>query len=144
LFFSPEFNNQILESMIMQKLSLIIGLGMLLAVSGLQAESGGMDNKTLANEQEMGNAAVMISAPADGAVLAAYKPVKISYKIIPGPKGDHAHLYIDKFRAGMLHQRAGDHEIKMLHPGLHKIRIEIVTEDHQHIGVGKEITVDAR
>lgn len=129
----------------MQKLSLIIGLGMLSAVSGLQAGSGSMDTKNpLANEQEFGNAAIVISAPADGAVLAAYKPVKISYKVTPGSKGDHAHLYIDKFRAGMTHQLAGDFEIKMLHPGMHKIRVEIVTKDHEHIGFGKEITVDAR
>jgi hypothetical protein len=129
----------------MHKLSHIVGAGMLLAVSGLQAGADGMETKKpLANEPEFGNAAIIISAPADGAVLPAFQPVKISYQVTPGSKGDHAHLYIDKFRAGMMHQLAGDYEIKMLHPGMHKIRIEIVTKDHHHIGVGKEITVDAR
>lgn len=125
----------------MQRLSRIIGLGMLLAVSGLQAESGGLAKD---HEMDKEQATVMISAPADGAVLTAFQPVKVSYKITTGPKGDHAHLYVDGFRVAVLSQLAGDHEIKMLHPGMHKISVEIVNKDRHHIGVGKEINVDVR
>lgn len=126
----------------MQKLAHVTGFFLMLSVSGLQAEATGMGaNNAKLDESQ---AAIVINAPADGAVLTSYQPVKISYKIIPGAEGDHAHLYLDKFRVAMLHQPAGEHEIRMLHPGMHKIRIEIVTKDHHHIGVGKEITVDAR
>ena len=135
----------------MQKLSVIVGLGMLLVISGAQAESDGMGygmdtKKPVAKGQEMGmaQAAVVISAPADGAVLPANQPVKVSFQATPGPKGDHVHIIVDGERVAVLHQLSGDYELKKLSPGSHKISVQISTKDHQLIGVGKEISVEAR
>ena len=131
----------------MIKLPLIVAVVALLMGAGVQAADYGMDSgKPMAKGQEMGatQAAVIISAPADGAVVAANQPVKVSYQATTGPKGDHVHLYVDGERIAVLKQLMGDYELKMLTPGMHKISIEIVTKDHKPIGVGKEISVEAR
>lgn len=131
----------------MIRLVLVVAAGALLLVTGVQAADYGMgSSKPMAKGEEMGaaQAAVVISAPADGAVVAANQPVKVSYQATTGPKGDHVHLYVDGERVAVLKQLAGDYELKMLSPGKHKINIEIVTKEHKHIGVGKEISVEAR
>lgn len=130
----------------MNKLLLVAGLGIVVFMSGLLAEYGGMGHgeQPMASDKDVGasQASVMISSPADGAVLAANQPVKVSYQANPGPKGDHVHLYLDGERTAVLRQLTGDYELGMLKPGKHKISVEIVTKDHHHIGVGKEITVE--
>jgi hypothetical protein len=130
----------------MNKLLLIAGLGAAMFMSGLQAEYGGMGygDQPMASDKEAAasQASVMISSPADGAVLTANQPVKVSYQANPGPKGDHVHLYVNGERTAVLRQLAGDYELGMLKPGKHKISVEIVTKDHQHIGVGKEISIE--
>lgn len=133
----------------MNKLLMIVGLGTLMAMSGWQAAAAGMDygmDKPMAQEKEMGmsQASVVISSPADGAMLTANQAVKVSYQAKTGPKGDHVHLYLDGERTAVLRQLAGDYELGMLKPGKHKISVEIVTKDHQHIGVGKEISVEVQ
>lgn len=133
----------------MNKLVIFAGLGMLMAMPGVQAEGGGMGygtDKPITTDQGMGmaQASVMISAPADGATLAANQPVKVSYQAKPGPKGNHVHLYVNGERTAVLRQLAGDYELGMLKPGKYTLSVEIVTKDHQHIGVGKEISVEVR
>ena len=40
-------------------------------------------------------ASVKITAPADGAKLDAMAQNKLVFEVMPGPKGDHVHLYVD-------------------------------------------------
>lgn len=129
----------------MYKFSMVVAAVLALLFSTAQAATEGMDaGKPMAKGQEMAEPAVMISAPSDGAVVTANQPVMVSYHAVTGPKGDHVHLYVDGERVAVLRQLAGDYELKMLTPGMHKISIQIVNKEHQHIGAGKEISVEAR
>lgn len=139
----------------MQKLTWAILLGVSMALTGLQLKAEGIGYGTdygtdkakpvtKAKDSGMEQAKVVISAPTDGAVLPANQPVKVSYMATPGPKGNHVHLYVDGERIAVLQQLSGEYELKSLSPGKHKINLEIVTKDHQPIGVGKEINVEAK
>lgn len=130
----------------MNKRVMFAGLGMLMAMSGVQAEGGmgyGTD-KPMATDQgmDMAQASVTISAPPNGAMLAADQAVNVNYQATPGPKGNHVHLYLNGERVAVLRQLVGDYDLGTLKPGKHTISVEIVTSDHQHIGVGKEINVE--
>ncbi|MBN8464714.1 MAG: hypothetical protein J0M01_18155, partial [Dechloromonas sp.] len=50
---------------------------------------------------------VSISAPADGAKLQAAADNRVTYEIMPGPKGDHSHLYIDGKEIAVLRELKG-------------------------------------
>ena len=50
------------------------------------------------------DASVTISSPADGAKVSASAPTKVTYEVVPGPKGDHVHLYVDSGAAAILRQ----------------------------------------
>lgn len=129
----------------MRYTGLIAGAAMLLALAPVLADSGMGYGKSMDKGGDMGmGASVMISAPADGAMLPQKQPVMVSYEAVTGPKGDHVHIYVDGERVAVLRQLSGEHNLGVLKPGMHKIGIEIVTNAHQHIGVGKEISVDVR
>jgi hypothetical protein len=134
------------EEAIMRYTGWIAGAALLLALSPVLAESGMGYGKSMdkAGDMGMGPASVMISTPADGAMLPQKQPVMVSYEAVTGPKGDHVHIYVDGERVAVLRQLSGEHNLGMLKPGMHKIGVEIVTNAHQHIGVGKEISVDVR
>ena len=87
---------------------------------------------------------VTISAPADGAKLDAMAQNKISYDVVPGPNGDHTHLYIDGNEVAMLRQLKGTQTLESMSPGKHEICIKVVNKAHTPIGVGKciHVTVD--
>ena len=87
------------------------------------------------------DASVTISSPADGAKLSRTAQIKINYEIMPGPKGDHSHLYVDNKEAGVLRQLKGSHTLEALAPGKHEICIGIVTKGHTQTGVQQCIKV---
>jgi hypothetical protein len=133
------------EDAIMRYTGWIAGAALLLALSPALADSGMGYGKSMDKAGDMGMvASVMISAPADGAMLPQKQPVTVSYEAVTGPKGDHVHIYVDGERVAVLRQLSGEHNLGVLKPGMHKISVEIVTNAHQHIGVGKEISVDVR
>jgi len=84
---------------------------------------------------------VDISAPADGARLAAKAQIKLDYDITLGGEGDHAHLYVDDRRIAMLRQMNGSYMIFPLDPGTREICIKVVNSNHTPIGVARCVKV---
>lgn len=87
---------------------------------------------------------VMIDSPADGAKLDAMAQTKISYRVVPGPQGDHTHLYVDGKEAAILRQLQGTHTLDTLAPGAHDICIKVVNKAHTPIGVEKCVKVSVQ
>lgn len=86
-------------------------------------------------------ASVRITSPADGAKLDAMAQNRISYEVVPGPKGDHTHLYVDGKETAILRQLKGSHTFETLSAGNHDICIKVVNKNHTPIGVEKCIKV---
>ena len=86
-------------------------------------------------------AAVTILEPADNARLDAMGKNKIVYEVIPGPKGDHTHLYVDGKEVAVLRQLKGTHALETLAPGNRELCIKVVNKGHTPIGVEKCIKV---
>lgn len=128
----------------MERFILAMGMVLLMALPPLQAEYGGSYGKSPAGTAATGEAAVTISAPADGAVVAPTERVTLSYQATPGAQGDHVHLYVNGKRIAVLQQLAGDYELGTLPPGMHQISVQIVNRAHQHIGVGQDIGIEVR
>jgi len=89
------------------------------------------------------DASVTISSPADGAKVSASAPTQVTYSVVPGPKGDHVHLYVDGGEASVLRQLKGSHTVDTLTAGPHTICIKVVDKSHTPIGVEKCIKVTA-
>ena len=87
------------------------------------------------------DASVTISSPADGTKLSWAEPTKINYEVVPGPKGDHTHIYVDDEEVGVLRQLKGSYTLESLAPGKHEICIRIVSKGHTPIGVQQCIKV---
>ena len=87
---------------------------------------------------------VIINAPADGATLDAMEQNKVDYEAVPGPRGDHLHVYVDGTETALLRQLKGTYTLDTLAPGAHEICIKVVNKNHTPIGVGKcvNVTVD--
>ena len=89
------------------------------------------------------DASVMISSPADGAKVSTTAPTTVTYEVVPGPKGDHVHLYVDNGEAKVLRQLKGTATVDALKAGPHTICIKVVDKSHTPIGVEKCIKVTA-
>lgn len=87
---------------------------------------------------------VTISAPVDGAKLDAMAQNKISYDVVPGPYGEHTHLYVDGKEVAILRQLKGSHTLESMAPGKHQLCIKVVNKSHTPIGLEKcvAVTVD--
>ena len=89
------------------------------------------------------DASIKITAPADGAKLDAMAQNKVVYEVMPGPKGDHVHLYVDAKEAAILRQLKGSYALTALSPGQHDICIKVVDKGHTPIGVEQCVKVTA-
>ncbi|MDP3844688.1 MAG: hypothetical protein Q8Q81_19330 [Oxalobacteraceae bacterium] len=87
------------------------------------------------------DASVKITAPADGATLDAMTKNQVVYEVIPGPKGDHSHLYVDEKEVGILRQLKGSYALAKLSPGQHDICVKVVDKGHTPIGVEQCVKV---
>ena len=98
-------------------------------------------------------ASVKIFSPVEGAILNAKVDNVVSYEIVPGPKGDHAHLYLDGKEIAILRKlkgsytfvyQTGDQESynqDTLTPGERNICVKVVNKNHTPIGVEKCVKV---
>ena len=86
-------------------------------------------------------AAVTISAPADGATLQAAADNRVTYEIMPGPKGEHSHLYIDGKEIAVLRELKGSAPLKALAAGPREVCVKVVNKNHTPIGVEKCVKV---
>ena len=84
---------------------------------------------------------VTITAPVDGATLDAMEQNKITYDVVPGPKGDHTHLYVDGKEVAILRELKGSRTLESLAPGKHAICIKVVNKAHTPIGLEKCVNV---
>ena len=86
-------------------------------------------------------ASTKITSPADGAKLDAMAQNKMTYEVVPGPKGDHVHVYVDGKEQAVLRQLKGSYTFETMTGGAHDICIKIVNKGHTPIGVDKCIKV---
>jgi hypothetical protein len=87
------------------------------------------------------DASVKITSPADGIKLDAMAQNKVVYEVMPGPKGDHVHLYVDNKEAAILRQLKGSYTLTTLSPGQHDICVKVVNKGHTPIGVEQCVKV---
>lgn len=87
-------------------------------------------------------ATVKITAPAEGARLAAMDQNQVVYEVVPGSMGDHTHLYVDNKEVAVLRQLKGSHTLAALTPGQHAICIKVVNKGHTPIGVEQCVKVN--
>jgi hypothetical protein len=91
-----------------------------------------------------GEASITIKTPHDGATLSAGQPVTLQYRIDPGPRGDHIHVYVDGREVAILRQLQGSYVVERLSPGPHELGIKIVNSAHVPIGVESSVSVEAK
>lgn len=86
---------------------------------------------------------VSISSPVGGAKLDAMAENRIVYQVVPGPRGDHTHLYVDGREVAVLRRLSGSHPLETLAPGGHDLCIKVVNKAHTPIGVQQCVKVRA-
>lgn len=84
---------------------------------------------------------VKITSPQDSATLEGNKPFNVSYEMVLGPDGNHAHLYVDKKREALLYKLKDQYTIKIVSKGQHDICIKEVNKNHTPIGIQKCIKI---
>lgn len=89
-------------------------------------------------------ASVKITAPANGATLDAMAQNKLVFEVMPGPKGDHVHLYVDAKEAAILRQLKGSYTLATLSPGQHDICVKVVDKGHTPIGAEQCVKVTVK
>jgi hypothetical protein len=89
------------------------------------------------------DASVTISSPVDGAKVGTSEPVSVAYEVVPGPNGNHVHLYVDDSEIAVLRQLKGTTSAGALKAGPHSICIKVVDKGHTPIGVQKCVKVTA-
>lgn len=88
-------------------------------------------------------ASVKFLSPANGAKLDSMAQNKVTYEVVPGPKGDHVHFYVDAQEVAVLRQLKGSYTLETLAPGKHELCIKVVNKGHTPIGVQQCINVVA-
>jgi len=88
-----------------------------------------------------GQGKVLITSPADGATLDAMNEIRLAYEVNPGPRGDHAHLYVDNKEVAILRQLKGSYPLETPATGKHSLCVKIVNKGHVPIGIGQCIQV---
>ncbi|MEZ5607072.1 MAG: hypothetical protein R3E52_08055 [Burkholderiaceae bacterium] len=84
---------------------------------------------------------VTIESPKDGAKLDAMAQNKLVYSVVPGPNGDHVHVYVDGKEVGILRQLKGSYTLETLAGGKHDICIKVVNKAHTPIGLQQCVKV---
>ena len=87
---------------------------------------------------------VLITSPADGATLDAMNDIRVAYEVDPGPRGDHAHLYVDNKEVAILRKLKGDYLLDTLSSGKRSLCVKIVNKAHVPIGLGQCIQVTVK
>ncbi len=87
---------------------------------------------------------VTITSPTNGEKLDAMAQTRVAYEVVPGPNGDHVHLYVDGKEVAILRQLKGAHTLETMSTGAHDICIKVVNKAHTPIGVEKCVKVDVQ
>jgi hypothetical protein len=89
----------------------------------------------------LGEGKVLITSPTDGATQDAMNEIRVAYEVDPGPRGDHAHLYVDNKEVAILRKLKGSYPIETPTAGKHSLCVKIVNKNHVPIGIGQCIQV---
>lgn len=84
---------------------------------------------------------VKILAPLAGAKLDAMADHRIAYEVVPGPRGDHTHLYVDGREVAVLRELKGSRPLETLAPGTRELCIKVVNKAHVPIGIEQCVKV---
>lgn len=84
---------------------------------------------------------VLITSPADGATLDAMDENRVVYDVETGPRGDHAHLYVDNKEVAILRKLKGSYPLETLSSGKHSLCVKVVNKAHVPIGIGQCIQI---
>jgi hypothetical protein len=84
-----------------------------------------------------GPPSVTISAPVDGAALSAKSKIPVTYDAVPGPEGNHLHVYVDGKEVGQWHRLKGTQTLAPMTAGKHEICLHLATKAHVELGVNK-------
>jgi len=84
---------------------------------------------------------VNIQSPANGATLDALEENRLVYEVVPGPRGDHVHLYVDNQEVAILRKLKGSYLLDSLATGKRTICVKVVNKAHVPIGLEKCIQV---
>jgi hypothetical protein len=87
-------------------------------------------------------ASITILSPKDGAELDAGESYPLEYVVVPGPGGDHFHVWVDGERGPGVHTLQGKYDLPKLSPGEHTITLKVV--DKGHVPTGPEKTIKVR
>jgi hypothetical protein len=117
------------HAMKLNKLFGILTLGLLLALPSTSLGQSGM---------------VRITAPTDGATLDAMDENRVNYEVEPGPRGDHAHLYVDNKEVAILRKLKGSYPLETLTTGKRSLCVKVVNKAHVPIGIGQCIQVTVK
>lgn len=84
---------------------------------------------------------VIITAPAQGAMLDAMDENQLVYEVDPGPRGDHVHVYVDDKEVGILRKLKGSYTLETLSSGKRDICIKVVNKAHVPVGIEQCVQV---
>ncbi len=89
---------------------------------------------------------VIIVSPKDGVTLNAKNQNKLVYDAVPGPDGDHLHVYVDGKQIGETRQLKGGFMINDMNLplGMHKICLEMANVAHILTGPQGCVNVNIR
>jgi hypothetical protein len=87
---------------------------------------------------------VLITSPADGAILDSMDEIRLAYQVNPGPRGDHAHLYVDDKEVAILRESRGSYLLETLSSGNRSLCVKVVNKAHVPIGIGQCIQVTVK
>lgn len=92
----------------------------------------------------LGQGKALIISPPNGATLDALDEIRLAYEIDPGPRGDHAHLYVDNKEVAILRKLKGDYLLETLSSGKRSLCVKVVNKAHVPIGIGQCIQVTVK
>lgn len=97
---------------------------------------------TLAPVAMAAEGSVTITSPTEGQKLDVMAQNKIVYDVVPGPRGDHVHAYVDDKEVAVLRQMKGSYTFDTLSAGKHALCIKVVNKAHVPIGVQSCVNVE--
>lgn len=108
-----------------------------IAITSVDAVHYSADTTAVAVASGLANnraASVTIHTPPDGARFAGNQSIQVNYRVRPGPRGDHVHLYVDGKEVTTLQVPEGNYEIGPLKAGSHTLAIKVVNRAHVRSG----------
>ena len=84
---------------------------------------------------------VTIFSPEDGAKLSVLEENLISYRVDPGPQGDHVHLYDNGREIAVIRHLEGSYSLGSVGMGAREVCIKVVNRAHVPIGIESCVNV---